>query len=543
MRFFLQTFGTVFLVVLLQAPSSYSQPSGPVLPLGDWTVTPAAPSLGEAPAAGGTDFQPVLFKPDGLESRPTTQNPPLPDLAAAQAVLEQQNRELQQVLAQADKPGAPADEALQKKIELLQKQIEVQQKMIQLIVEQLKRLPGVEDLQVKVVTLEARTKQAAQRDQDLAQAIDNINDHMDAEERNGPRLPAALKEMFLGSRTNETPLSINGTFFIDYSQFNSKSGQFGSPDFAPYFLMQLNEQFLLVASIDHTFTSLSVGEAQANWLVSDWATVVAGRYITPIGFFNERLNHEWIHRLPDIPLMFRQVSPLSSTDGLMLRGGFYIWDSPVKIEYDLYGGNGLQAASAPTTYSATVDLEGITGGSDVQNLNALGGRIGLWIPAWGVQAGISSYFNGRYSSAAPDQFNLWQIDLNYRKGNWDVRFEYCDTYQQATNYVVGNNIRRKGYYAQVAYRPYDCEHCILRNLEIAARYSRVWFHGIDPNLLDPTAFATPIDVPVDRDQWTVGVNYYFYPSMALRLAYEVNHEFAGGDLHDSIFLAQYVWAF
>jgi predicted porin len=208
----------------------------------------------------------------------------------------------------------------------------------------------------------------------------------------------------------------------------------------------------------------------------------------------------------------------------------------------LYGGNGLQAASPPGTYSAAVDLENITGGPDETSLQALGGRIGFWVPKWGVMGGVSAYFNGRYSSAAPDQFDLWDLDLSYRKGNWDLRFEYANTYQQATSYI-GNNIRRQGFYVQAAYRPYHLAHCILNRLEVAARYSRVWFHGIDPNLLDPTAFATPVDVPVNREQWTLGVNYYFYPSMALRLAYEINHELNDVNLHDNVFLAQFVWAF
>jgi hypothetical protein len=306
--------------------------------------------------------------------------------------------------------------------------------------------------------------------------------------------------------------------------------------------MQLNEEFLLLGNIDITNAGVSVSEAQLNWFVSDCMTAVIGRYLTPIGFFNERLNHEWINRLPDIPLMFRQVSPLSSTDGLMLRGAAYVCGSPVKIEYMVYGGNGLQAATPPTTLSAAANLENITGGPDETNLHSAGGRIGFWLPEWGVQGGLSGYVNGRYSSAARDQFNLWQVDLNYRQGNWDLRFEYADNYQQAGSYI-GTNIRRRGLYAQAAYRPYHLDHCILRNFEVAVRYSRVWFHGIDPTMLDVTTFATPADVPVNRDQWTVGLNYYFYPSMALRVAYEFNHEFGNVNLHDNVFLAQYVWAF
>jgi hypothetical protein len=208
----------------------------------------------------------------------------------------------------------------------------------------------------------------------------------------------------------------------------------------------------------------------------------------------------------------------------------------------VFGGNGLQAAAPPASYSDAVNLENITGGPDETNLQSLGGRVGFWIPAWGVQGGISGYINGRYSSAAPDQFNTWDIDLNYRRGNWDLRFEYANTYQQAVSYI-GNNVRRQGFYAQAAYRPYHLAHCILRNFEIAARYSRVWFHGIDPNQVDPTAFDTLVDVPVEREQWTVGINYYFYPSMALKFAYEVNHELHDINFHDNVFLAQFVWAF
>jgi hypothetical protein len=446
---------------------------------------------------------------------------------------------------QAAQAGAQPGDNLSKKVELLQKQIELQQKMIQLLLDRMKQPAGgapVDELQAKVATLESRSKRAAQRDVDVQQAIDNINEHMDAEERNGPRLPASLKEWFLPTRTNESPLSIYGSFVENYTQFNAKPGVFSTPDFAPFFFVQLNEQFLLTANVDISNAGVSVGEAQIDWLATDWLTVVLGRYLTPIGFFNERLNHEWINRLPDVPLMFRQVSPLTSTDGVMLRGATYLCCSPIKLEYELYGGNGLQAATPPATYSAAVDLEGITGGPDETNVKALGGRLGFWVPEWGLTGGVSTYFNGRYSSAAPDQFNLWQLDLGYRKGDWDLRFEYADTYQQAAGYI-GNNIHRRGFYAQVAYRPYHLEHCILQKLEVAFRYSRVWFKGIDPAQLDPTAFASPVDIPVNRDQYTFGINYYFYPSMALRFAYEVNHEFNGIDFHDNQFLAQFVWAF
>jgi hypothetical protein len=138
---------------------------------------------------------------------------------------------------------------------------------------------------------------------------------------------------------------------------------------------------------------------------------------------------------------------------------------------------------------------------------------------------------------------LCQFDAGWRKGNWDLRFEYCQNYQEAESFI-GNNIIRTGLYAQAAYRPFDATNPILRNTEGVFRYSNARFRGIDFSGLDLTAFSdSPVDAPVDRDQYTVGINYYFYPSMVMKFAYEVNVESAGVDLHDNVFLAQFAWAF
>jgi hypothetical protein len=523
MRFLLP----IFLVTLL-ANFSHAQTPGQEKETSSGSAVTAAPGM----ATLGWN-----------ESAPATKESATPEEKLDALV---KSTDLIQAKMAAAQDGKQPDEDLKKQLDLLQKQLEVQQKIIKLLKEQVEKQPpsgaAVEKLQTKVATLENRAQQAAQRDQDLSQAVDNLTEHQDAMERNGPRLPATLKELFDPFRNNETPLSIYGSFIENYTQFDHHRGSFSSPDFAPYFLIQLNDQFLLEGSVDINNSGVGVAEAKVDWIVNDWLTVLAGRYITPIGYFNERLNHEWINRLPDPALMFRQVSPLSDTDGLQVRGACYLGCLPIKLEYELYGGNGLQLGNAPGSYSEAVDLEAITGGPDETDVRALGGRLGLWVPEWGFTAGISTYFNGRYSPAAPDQFNLWQLDLGYRKGDWDLRFEYADTYQQAASYI-GNNVHRRGFYAQVAYRPLHLEHPILRNFEVVFRYSRVWFSGIDPALLDVTAFGTLVDVPVNRDQYTFGVNYYFYASLALRFAYEINHEMNGVNLHDNVFLSQLVWAF
>jgi hypothetical protein len=176
----------------------------------------------------------------------------------------------------------------------------------------------------------------------------------------------------------------------------------------------------------------------------------------------------------------------------------------------------------------------------VSNEKAFGGRIGLWWPEIGVAGGFSALYSGDYVAGGfEDSIRLWAVDLNYRKGNWDVRAEYGTTYQQTQSFGVPN-ITRQGLYTQVAYRPWDCPHKLVQNLEFVYRYSYVNFRGIDATTLDLTTFATPVDVPVRRQQNEFGINYWFYPRCVLKVAYQVNDE-PRFHLHDNQFLAELAW--
>lgn len=438
----------------------------------------------------------------------------------------------------------PSDDDLRKQLELQRQQIDVLEKMVKLTAEELHKQggPSTGDLEERIATLESRSRQAADRDQQLAGAVDNLNDHLDAQWRYGPQLPSQLKEWFLPGGTNESPLAIYGQLLMGYHQFNGQAAQFESPVFSPYFLLTLNNRFLVESSVDFgSDGTIDVSQAQMDWIISDSVTGVVGRYLTPIGFFNERLNHEWINKLPDTPLMFNQVSPLLSTNGLQVRGSRYIFGSPVKVEYSLYGGNAASLGTAPSVPAnqQVADLAAIT--ASPGNFNALGGRLGAWIPAIGLNFGMSGYSQGGYTPAAGDRFQLFGFDASYHYGNWDARFEFAQSFQQAGSYI-GNDIRRTGLYAQLAYRDYQNSNPILSSLEVVGRFSMARFSGIDPTLLDLTAFD-PINEPVDRNQYTLGINYYLYPSMIAKFAYEWNPALGGIALNENVFMSQFIWAF
>lgn len=472
------------------------------------------------------------------------------DLGAAREELRKAELTLAELQRQqAAAAQAPADEQLKKQLDLQRKQIEVLNRMIRLLASQLEKLdPAVNRMQTQVATLQARSRQGAQRDQELANGLDNLTEHIDSTQRNGLTLPAPLKELFDPSYNYETPLSIYGALVERYHQFNGPSGAFQNPGvfetptLSLFFLLTLSQRIFLESNVDFSTKGVDVPWAQIDFLVSDWLTAVVGRYLVPIGFYNERLSYEWGNKLPDDPLMFHQVSPLASTNGAQLRGSTYLFGSPVKLEYSLYGGNGMQLSATPATVADLADLS-VLASSDETNAKAVGGRLGLWVPQWGINGGVSAYYDHDYAQTAPRlDLNIISVDANYHRGNWDARFEAAHMNQQAAA-IIGRDIQRSGLYAQLGYRPYHVASYFLQRLEFVGRYGLERFVGIDPSALDFTTFSDLTFVPVDRNQYTCSLNYYFYPSLILKFAYEINQELHGINLHDNVFFSQMVWAF
>jgi hypothetical protein len=214
------------------------------------------------------------------------------------------------------------------------------------------------------------------------------------------------------------------------------------------------------------------------------------------------------------------------------------------MEYQAYVSNGLNLTPATAGAPTVSELANLQNMEDtfsiISNERAFGGRLGLWWPEKGLEFGISGLYSGDYVAGGfENSIAFWAVDFNYHQGNWDARLEYGAAYQQASNFI-GNNIRRQGFYGQLAYRPRDLPNRFLQNLEFVYRYSFVEFDGIDPTALDLTTFATPLDVPVRRQQNEFGINYWFAPRAVIKFAYQINDE-PGFHLHDNQFLTELAW--
>jgi hypothetical protein len=451
--------------------------------------------------------------------------------------------------SQAAVPGAPGGQPAQGQdqqkllLDLEHKKIGLLEQQVELLADELEQeAPLIDKLQSQTATLQSRANQAAQRDMELANAHDSLVDSFDAQQRNPPWLPAQLKELFLQSGTNTTPLSIYNTFASRYDLFPNQrgAGAFSFETFTPFFLIQLNKRFLLSGELSFSPSGVSLGQGQLDIFINDWLTADIGYFLAPIGFWSERLDPQWVNKLPDIPLVMRQVIPdgLALT-GFQLRGAKYLFGSPIKLEYSVFATNGM---GVPGMGKAAdwADLGGVVGTTaNVNNAAAYGARLAFWIPARGINFGVSEIANAPYSHADGAVMSIWQPYFNYHYGNWDFRFEYGQNYERTIPFF-GNSIERNGFYTQIAYRNYQSTRKHLQRLEPVFRFSDARFRGINQAAVasNVSSFSSPMDAPVDRNQYTIGINYYFYPSAVLKFAYEINSEL-NKSLHDNVFMVQF----
>jgi hypothetical protein len=454
-------------------------------------------------------------------------------------------KELGQAQAQAKGAEGPEIDRLKAQIDLQQKQIDVLLKMTQLLADQAKKQPGtsaaVEKLEEQAAGQEARINSAAQRDQELARAHEELLEQVNAAVRAGPVLPSTLRELFLPSRTNESPVALYGLLSSDFVAFSQQNSSFQNPTLQLHPYVLTNERWLMSANVILLSDALTICRMQAEWFINDNLTFVAGRFYSPLGFFTERLRLDWVFKTPDVPLMFNQVYPQNLFfDGLQLRGSRYLFDWPVKLEYVGFVANGLSIAGSNLSPKVYSDMSNLTDtGLAITGAKAYGGRVGLSFPRMGLIAGLSGLANQAYDSAG-HQLTLWDVDVNYHKGNWDARFELAKTDQQAP----AQPIRRFGFYAQLAYRQYNNTNPILQKLEYVFRFDHTQFDGI--NLQQTGINFGGYDniyarMPLDRNRFTYGVNYWFTPSLALKLAIEIYDELGVPSLRDNGFIGQLTW--
>lgn len=268
-------------------------------------------------------------------------------------------------------------------------------------------------------------------------------------------------------------------------------------------------------------TDVALEYASIDIFAHDNLTVVAGKFLSPLGQFQERLHPAWINKLPDRPPGFTHEAgalPLSEV-GLMLRGGATI--EPALVNYSVYVGNGPQV-ELDDGMLEMVELEGF--GSDDNGDKAVGGRLGF-LPIPELEIGGSflvAQIEGKKAAGidgptTEGDYTLFGADMAYTRGPLDVRFEYFTSeldsfFSQAENATPTELIPEtdwQAWYVQLAYRLSGVtDDPTIGNFEPVVRYGQFDIEGFDEF----------VEHGEQEDRFSVGLNYWFTPSLVVKNA-------------------------
>jgi len=311
-------------------------------------------------------------------------------------------------------------------------------------------------------------------------------------------------------KSPNTLIHMAGYADVNYVSVDTNDGtdsSFSTGTFAPIFHYQYQDKIMLEAEI--AFKVNDMGETEVDmeyftidYFMNDNATLIMGRFLSPLGQFRQNLHPSWINKLPSAPQGFGHggAAPLADV-GIQVRGGFKIGSS-INANYAVYTGNGV-AAEMNGDELEEAHSPGFN--ADLDGAKNYGGRFGMYLPDSKVDMGLS-WATGKAAEIAdlPTDFSIkrdWDFigaDFTWRLGGLDVRGEYVkQTYgERADNTSEGVDF--DAVYIQAAYRLPSTK------WEVVARTS---------------TYNTPEDT---LDRTTTGVNYIFASNVIAKVAYEAN---------------------
>jgi hypothetical protein len=339
---------------------------------------------------------------------------------------------------------------------------------------------------------------------------------------------------------SDTLIHMAGYADVGYVNAESADGSFNVGRFAPIFHFQYRDLVMLESELeievtDDGETETALEYLTIDWFVNDYMTLVAGKFLSPVGQFRQNLHPSWINKLASAPPGFGHdgAAPVSDV-GIQLRGGFPI--GQVRTNFAVYVSNGpeLKAEFEDGEYELDgVEAEGF--GADSDGKKVLGGRFSI-IPFAGFEFGLSaasgkatvaSVEDGDSSLLAGERARDYDVigaDFSWQLKGFNLRGEYVETEVGAD--VGGGVAASEGatwetWYTQAAYRIPESK------WELVARY---------------TDFDSPHDSR-DQEQSALGINYLFTSNFIGKVSYELNDGLSGSDTDKDRIMWQMAYGF
>jgi len=314
--------------------------------------------------------------------------------------------------------------------------------------------------------------------------------------------------------------------YVNVDTVNGSESSFSTGTFAPIFHYQVMDRVMLGAELAFTLdengaTATEMEYFSIDYFMNDYATLVMGKFISPLGQFRQNIHPTWINKLPSAPQGFGHggAAPIAEI-GMQVRGGFKIGSS-INANYATYIGNGV---AAEMNGDDVEEAHSPGFNEDVDGAKNVGGRFGMYMIdskldlglSWATgKAGEIGGTNGVGQNGTKRDWDFIGTDFTWRLGGFDVRGEYVKQTYGARGASAEANF--DAHYVQVAYR------FPATKWEVVARTSQN---------------NSPEDT---KDRVTAGVNYIFTSSVIAKLAYESNDNNAN-TANDRI-LAQMAYGF
>jgi len=325
-------------------------------------------------------------------------------------------------------------------------------------------------------------------------------------------------EQYLDRFAGEHRLSLVGYGFAGFEWQERAHANTFMAGFEPIFLYRLSDRLLfegdLELKLEDTETSVDLEYAQADYLLNDYMTVVAGKFLLPFGEFIERQHQVWINKLVSRPLPFREgdeggLLPFSEL-GVQLRGTVPLgYGEGTRAEYALYVTNGPRFAS---------DERGAlfeTNNTDQNRAKGYGARLGVELLPYDAGLGRlrlgASTFDGQWDVQSNPWFTSWGMDAVYQNGPLALRGEYLQTHRAMPTNIPDD--KRAGWYIQASYRLQALAVPYLDHTELIVRYSGQNQNALTPDELAAGFLRKPRLV-------AVGLDYWLAPSVVWKLEYD-----------------------
>jgi len=318
--------------------------------------------------------------------------------------------------------------------------------------------------------------------------------------------------------------------FADVKFIKPENGDssFGVGSFSPIFHYQYRDIVMLESEVEFQIaengeTIIDMGYMTIDWFVSDYAAIIAGKFLSPIGQFRQNMHPSWINKMVSAPPGFGHdgAAPISDM-GIQLRGGFPV--AGIRTNYAVYVSNGPELKSE-TEDDTNFELDGIAAegfGADRDGEKSWGGRFAV-LPMSSLEIGLS-YASGKATvtaietnSAPPPltnpegpitgqsarDYTVTGADFVLFNGSMSLRGEYIKTDigdDTTTGVTNGDGGVWEALYTQFAYRvPNTKWEGVIRYGDFDA-----------PGLIR------------DQKQTTLGINYLVTNNFIAKVSYEFN---------------------